>query len=96
MYIVAIPIDKPLAFLKDITPDNLDNVLRLRIFRLWSPPNYYNPLKPNCIEMVFVDEHVRLYHIMLYLFYTTNNTTILNQYNKKTFIQNRTPQSEVL
>lgn len=67
-HIVGIPADKPLAFLEDITPDNLDNVLRLRIVRLWSPPDYYNPLKPNNIEMVFVDEQVRCYHIQFVFF----------------------------
>ncbi|KAL2898322.1 Replication factor A protein 1 [Bienertia sinuspersici] len=43
-------------FIHEITPLRENMTIKVRIIRLWKPPNYNNPSEDGSIEMVFLDE----------------------------------------
>jgi len=42
---------------------------KVRVLRMWEVPSFLNPEQPNSIEMVLIDEKVRLLVIVLIVFH---------------------------
>lgn len=52
-------------FIEDITPLKQNITIKVRIVRLWKPPSFDNSNEDGSIEMVFLDEKVMKYSLLI-------------------------------
>lgn len=56
--------------ISDIVAGKVNWRLEVRVIRLWTLPEYNNPLAVNSIEMILLDENVILYSSLTIIFYS--------------------------